>query len=76
MSEHRSQHRGRRAGDQQSFGSDTVGPESIRSSSYSEFDDTHAISRLIDQNEGYDRQDHRSPRSGGSRGRRTGDKGR
>ena len=29
------------------------------------------ISRAIDENEGYDRQDHRDPQSGASRGRKT-----
>lgn len=70
MGERQKQHHGRSEGDERIIaGRDVMGPEQVRDEDIAKADEAREISRAIDENEGYDRQDHRNPHDGGSRGK-------
>ena len=76
MSHRQTQHHGRSEGDDAvPQGTDAEGEVQVRSETVAGIEDAHEVSRLIDENEGYDRSDHRDPQSGASRGPKT-DQGR
>ena len=76
MSQRQKQHQGRSEGDDRDLGGrDIEGGELevtdiVNSESVAAAEDARDISRILDQNEGYDRPQPRSPGAGESRGRK------
>jgi hypothetical protein len=71
MSRRQTQHHGRSKGDDRELpGRDVEGSTQVRSESIAPAEDAQEISLLIDENEGYDRRDHREPERGTSRPKR------
>jgi hypothetical protein len=76
MSHRQKQHLGRSEGvDTNRPGRDVPGNDEPRSENIAKAEEAREISHLIDENEGYDRQDHRDPQEGASRGPKTKDEG-
>ncbi|HEU4566119.1 MAG TPA: hypothetical protein VFS05_15770 [Gemmatimonadaceae bacterium] len=72
MPHRQTQHHGRSEGDEREIpGRDVEGSTEVRSETIAKAEEAREISRLVDENEGYDRQDHRDPQHGASRGRKT-----
>ena len=76
MSRRQQQHHGRSTDDDRELpGRDVEGPgentDLARADAIDAAEEARNISRAIDENEGYDREDHRDPQSGASRGRTT-----
>ena len=72
MSRRQQQHHGSSAGDDRELpGRDVEGSPEAGDEVHRAVEDARDVTRLIDHNEGYDRQDNRDPQSGASRGPKT-----
>jgi hypothetical protein len=72
VSKRQKEHLGRSTGDTRKLpGRDVEGPTRVRGETVADIEESREISREIDENEGYDRRDHRDPMHGASRGRKT-----